>query len=721
MQKIKRIGSTAQWLRDKPYEKRVCRWENYPHCQMPGYDGDDASIEQYVNFIHELGLEVQVVQGTVDPGLPRFKSKLIPADPAVDRDRLPKFLEFAHQKGIIVLSYYGMTANKPLAKLHPEWLMQYLDDGRPAPKGDYWFCLNSPYRDWLAEYLKETLENLDLDGFYFDGTNWGSHGAQGEPPYFVSCRCDYCRKLFTEDTGLAIPTWVDFESIPFRQFLAWRCEKLRQFMAHLTRKIREAYPEAILDFNHYAGVYNNWGMGHPVNPLHLEKSGGYFFMERTIYDGTSLCSKYGRAHGAPCGIFFGPTQSLNECSTHTAPYPESLSVTVHCLSAMANGARPILAMLPYPSPLNQEFISTVFREVKKRVDYMDGETVKHLALHWSGQTRDFHHPSPDQYKSAAAYIKMIQGTYEILNQSHLLVDVVFDEQLTETYLSPYKVLFLSDSACLSDNQCDAIRRFVDRGGTLFATHETSLRDEWGRRRDDFQLGDVLGVTYRGAVQEGATHGIIYVPQDPDLVRRFGYVACFEAEETRFSIRSSANTEILFTKSSIKGKRPLDEFDPGANYDSGEPGVTLHHFGKGKAFYIGGNIGQGFTRNPYPPLRRWVADLVSRTPSPIEVEAPQVIEVTAAMQNPKRLLIHLVNNPTPFIAHSMSPENAHDVCTYFYNLEEINPIYNIRIRLNAFSAKSAWMPLQNRVLEITGNPSTITVPQVDLHEVIVVEI
>lgn len=717
---INRIGSTAQRLRDKPYEKRVCRWENYPRCQAPGYDGDDDSIETYVNFIHELGLEVQVVQGTSGHGDPRFQSQLIPADPAVDRDRLWKFLEAAHKKEIIVLSYYGMTANPRLAKLHPEWLMKYLDDGRPAPEGDCWFCLNSPYRDWLAEYLKETLAHLDLDGFYFDGTNWGSHGATGEPPYFVSCRCEYCRTLFAQDTGLDIPTRVDFESMPFRQFLAWRCGKMRQFMDHLTRKVREAHPEAILDFNHYAGVYNNWGMGHPLDPLHLEKSGGHFFMERTIYDGTSLCAKYGRAHGSPCGIWFGPTQHLNECSTHTAPYPEPHSVAVHCLSAMANGARPILAMMPYPSPLNREFIATVFGEIKKRVDYMDGETVKYLALHWSGQTRDFQYPSPDPYKSGADYFKKIQGTHEILNQSHLLLDVVFDEQLTDTYLSPYKVLFLSDSACLSDNQCDAIRRFVHDGGTLFATHETSLRDEWGRKRADFGLGDVLGITYQGPVQEGATHGIIYVPRDRDLVRRCGYLACFEAEETRFSIRPSANTGILFSKSSIQGRQPIDEFDPRANHDSGEPGVTLHQFGKGKAFYIGGNIGQAFARNPYPPLKRWVADLVGRTRPPIEIEAPKVIEMTAVLQNANRLLIHLVNNPTPFIAHSMSPENAHDVETYFYNLEEINPIHNIRIRLNAFKARSAWMPLQNRFLEVAGNPSTITVPQVDMHEVIIVE-
>jgi hypothetical protein len=35
------------------------------------------------------------------------------------------------------------------------------------------------------------------------------------------------------------------------------------------------------------------------------------------------------------------------------------------------------------------------------------------------------------------------GVYEMLNQSHLLVDMLLDEQLDQRRLSAYKVLFLS--------------------------------------------------------------------------------------------------------------------------------------------------------------------------------------------------------------------------------------------------------------------------------------
>ena len=179
-----RVGSTAQRLAEKPYERRVCRSENYPACLMPEHPHTGLSVEEYVDVIDEMGLEVQVVAAAVDRGTPRFPSKMLPPHPELARDRLPRFLQLAHERGILVLTYYASNYCKPLKKIHPEWLMKFLDDGRPEPENLGWFCFNSPYRAWLSEYLIEFLDYLDLDGFYFDDMNWGSHE---DTPYWPSC------------------------------------------------------------------------------------------------------------------------------------------------------------------------------------------------------------------------------------------------------------------------------------------------------------------------------------------------------------------------------------------------------------------------------------------------------------------------------------------------------------------------------------------------------
>jgi hypothetical protein len=65
------------------------------------------------------------------------------------------------------------------------------------------------------------------------------------------------------------------------------------------------------------------------------------------------------------------------------------------------------------------------------------------------------------------------------------------------------LLVLPNIGALSEAQCAAIRRFVERGGGLLATGESSLYDEAGERRDDFALADLFGVHATGA-HHGAT-------------------------------------------------------------------------------------------------------------------------------------------------------------------------------------------------------------------------
>src|SRR5262249_40467302 len=60
-------------------------------------------------------------------------------------------------------------------------------------------------------------------------------------------------------------------------------------------------------------------------------------------------------------------------------------------------------------------------------------------------------------------------------------------------LSRYKVLVLANQDALSDAQISHIRRFVEAGGGLVATDETSMLTEWRRKRDKFGLSDLLGL------------------------------------------------------------------------------------------------------------------------------------------------------------------------------------------------------------------------------------
>ena len=75
--------------------------------------------------------------------------------------------------------------------------------------------------------------------------------------------------------------------------------------------------------------------------------------------------------------------------------------------------------------------------------------------------------------------------------------MVHDRLLDAKHTDQFKLLILPNIAALSDHQCEQLREYVRRGGSLMATHETSLYDEWGVRRQDFGLGELFGVRFKG--------------------------------------------------------------------------------------------------------------------------------------------------------------------------------------------------------------------------------
>ena len=735
---LKRVGSTAQRLSEKPYEKRLCRIEShYPPPPDPG-GKQTVSImpEEYVDVIDDCGYEVIVISGEHNRGTPRFTSNIFAHHPELKDDMLPRFIELCHEKGIIVLSYYPIIFSKPLRAVHPEWLMQFLDDGRPEPMNEGWFCFNSPFRDWLPGCLHEYMEQLDIDGRYFDDVNWGSH-ADG--PYTPSCCCSYCEKLFRDETGFEVPRKIDFESKDFRHFVNWRYKKLTEFLHHLFGSVRRQYPDAILDMNTYYWPGSEWSQGHPLGSFSLEKVGGYSFVECFPYTHRylrtpSFAAKVLRATGTPFSLFLNGCQGMRGFSS--VPYPEAFGESIFGMIALAHGGGTCGAPFGGSSVhegylyLTRDGHKQMFSEIKKRVDYVEAESLKYLALHCSTQNRDF---QPNEIcKDVLArhnwigYLrqKFMFGAYEMLNRSQIPLDFVLDDQLVGGHLSAYQTLFLSNSACLSTEQCDAITGFVENGGTLIATHETSLFDEMGYERENFALAELLGVDFVGRRHNAAEHGVVYLQKDRQDVEKFGELLCFYARDLEVSLK--ANARPMCTRSTMSAHKDdlqdgLRAYKPGGQHDSGKPAITVNKYGKGQVIYIAGDVGGAFMNSPYPPLMRFVVGLVKQTPPPVEIEAPQTLEVTMAHRPSGELMIHLINNPTPLIPWRIANDEDMDRLgpdmSAFNAVLELDSLRNIRVRFNNLKVKSARLPLQGLDLEIKDG--TVVVPEVKLHEVLLI--
>src|SRR6185295_3724771 len=79
------------------------------------------------------------------------------------------------------------------------------------------------------------------------------------------------------------------------------------------------------------------------------------------------------------------------------------------------------------------------------------------------------------------------GYYHALIEGRVPFEMVHEGLLDGAHIDRFKVLIFPNIAALSSRQCVQIREYVERGGSVVATYETSLYAEWGERRADFGL------------------------------------------------------------------------------------------------------------------------------------------------------------------------------------------------------------------------------------------
>src|SRR6185437_5394457 len=110
------------------------------------------------------------------------------------------------------------------------------------------------------------------------------------------------------------------------------------------------------------------------------------------------------------------------------------------------------------------------------------------------------------------------GFYQALVEARIPFEMVHDRLLDRQHVDSYRTLILPNIAALSNEQCRLLHEYVERGGSIIATYETSLYDEWGARRDDFGLASLFGVSFNGQVEGPMMNSYLTLEKDPQTGR-----------------------------------------------------------------------------------------------------------------------------------------------------------------------------------------------------------
>ena len=250
----------------------------------------------------------------------------------------------------------------------------------------------------------------------------------------------------------------------------------------------------------------------------------------------------------------------------------------------------------------------------------------------------------------------VQGMYHALIEARLPFEMVHEGLLDEAHTRQFKTLILPNVAALSDAQCQQLREFVQRGGSLVATHETSLYDEWGVRRPDFGLADLFGTSFRGEVEGPMRNSYLAIRRDA-ITRAFHPLVAGLEDAGRIIngvYRVKVETAAPYPAPPLTliesyPDLPMEAVWPRVP-DSDIPQVYARSYGQGRVVYFPWDVDRTFWEVLCVDHGRLLANAVqwaTNEDPPVTVTGPGVLDVTVWRQE-RSLTVHLVNLTNPMM-------------------------------------------------------------------------
>ena len=566
------------------------------------------------------------------------------------RDVVGELLPELKKRGIRMIAYFSICFDNHALGLHPDWrAVNHLGD--PQKTGPFFVAsVSSPYRDFIVRQIEEFAARYDVDGYWLDIIPLAREAPQRlwmiQQHPLPDCSL-HAQRRWRAATGQVLPRHpTPDEADRIFEFMTGEVSSL---LDEMYAAIRRHQPDAVITYN-AAGA-----LGDPIDSADLTSIEGH----APNHQRQSFISRWARGSGKPYEMMTAsglPRVEPGAGWNALDPKPVTM-LRLEAAIALAQGGSTLIGQVPYASgatdPAQFEGLGRVFRPIREIEPYVRGaKSIAEVALVAAVKPRE---ASTHWYRMQDA----AEHAHQALVDEHLQFDIV---RRTES-LERYSMVVLSEQTALSDAELDRLRSFVEQGGTLIAAGASSLFDERGKRRTDFGLGDVFGVSYGETIagdfvylklddpglSKEVTAGPILVDGTCLIVKPTGNVRSLASVLEAESLRTDATT-ILWGDASP---------DPTLNH----PGLVLNRFGAGNCWYL-----------PFAPraiglpnawTRQLMRALLARTvPEPlVTTTAPPGVEMTLTRQE-DRLVLHLVNHHAA-IAHDDTPLVLRDIVVRVY--------------------------------------------------------
>ena len=593
---------------------------------------------------------------------------------------------------------------------HPDWIMvdSMGKKVRHWSDPDFWVtCPLGPYNfEYMTKVTEEIVRCYMVDGIF--SNRWAGSGM---------CYCEHCHANFREFAKLDLPRTRRPQNPARREYIVWRQERLFELWRLWDGRIKAINPNAAYIANAGGGALSELDMtvvGQLAPTLFADRQARRGLMPpwENGKNGKEYRATLGRK--AIAGIF---SVGLEEEYRWKDSVQSGDEIRLWVADGVAQGLRPWFTKFN-AKPIDKRWMPVVedlytWHYANER--YLRNlDPVAAIGLVYSQQTATFYGGE----KARAKVEDPALGVYHALVEGRLPFEMVHDRMLTPEHLASFRTLVLPNIAALSDKQCGQLEAFVKQGGSIVATYETSLYDEWGVKRTDFGLAGLLGVSFQGKTEGPMLNSYLKLEKDPATGHFHPLLAGFE--DAGRIINGVNRVQVVPSDASGQIKAPLtlvpsypdlpmEEVFP-RPVQTSEAGVYLREVGKGRIVYFPWDIDRTFWEVldvDHGTLLRNAVMWANREPQPLTVQGPGLLDVSAWTQKDS-ITVHLVNLSNPMMMKG-------PVC-------EILPIGQQRVRVRVAAGRRiqrahllvsrSEVPYRERAGFVE-----VTVPSIGLHEVI----
>ena len=406
-----------------------------------------------------------------------------------ERDLYGELARAAHEDGLAVLA--RMDSNRTgedFYRAHPDWFSLNAA-GQPYRAADkYVTCINSPYyEEYLPGILREIIERSRPEGI--TDNSWAGLGRES------ICYCRNCERKFRDRTGNPIPRKADWGDPLYRQWIEWNYARRLELWDQNNRVTHEAGGPHCLWVGMNSGSISEQSRSFRDLKAISERAEILLLDHQTRTDASGFQQNGDTGkmvHGLLGWEKLLPESMALYQAGHTpfrlASKPAN-EARLWMMEGFAGGIQPWWhhvgayhddrRMYRTAEPLLRWHKANELYLVNRR-------PIATVAIGWSQSNTDFYGRDQAEELVDLPY----QGFMQAMIRARIPYLPVHLDHI-ERDNAEFTLLILPNVAAMSDEQCDGVRRFVDRGGSLIASGVTSLYDPHGEARKDFALGELF--------------------------------------------------------------------------------------------------------------------------------------------------------------------------------------------------------------------------------------